>query len=187
MQRTQSDTPGRCSHSWKKCDRGSEVLWCGINTCVWLSRGSGGSDVLHHEGKPLASLFRMIWRVKHLTVAGVGLVHCRREPGVSPITRAAGGEGTFSFLFFFFFLGGESLMSLHTERGWCWWTLSAHQTPWGEFYRPQWAEHVGDRQKHLTDLALPQVLEDVGQGWLGGVEVAGLSGRFSSTHLQGCR
>ncbi len=27
-------------------------------------------------------------------MAGVGPVRCRIEPGVSPITRAAGGEGT---------------------------------------------------------------------------------------------
>ncbi len=37
-------------------------------------------------------------------MAGVGSVRCRIEPGVSPITRAAGGEGTV--------VRGESLMRL---------------------------------------------------------------------------
>ncbi len=73
----------------------------------------GVSDVLHHEGKPMASLFRMMKsETLDQKVAGVGPVRCRREPRVSPITRAAGGEGT----------GGrgrkpDASPDCHTERG----------------------------------------------------------------------
>ncbi len=91
--RNQSDTPGRRSHSWKKCDRGSRVSCKGRHTWGGVSRRPGCSGSLHREGEPSASLFRMMAReVLDWRVAGLGSVHCRRA--VSPNKPPAGGERT---------------------------------------------------------------------------------------------
>ncbi len=129
--------PGRRSHSWMKCDRGSRVLCWGRHTWLGVSRRPGRSDALHHKGKPRASLFGMMesealdWKM-----AGTGSVRCRREPIVFPNTWSAGGKRTDC-------RGGKPNASpnCQTEEKW-WWTLSVHQTSRGGCDRSEWGERV---------------------------------------------
>ncbi len=185
MRRTQSDTPGRRSHSWMKCDRGSRVsCW---ERHIWLGvlRRPGRSEALHHEGKPSVSLFGMMesealdWKM-----AGTGSVRCRREPIVSPNTWSAGGKRTDC-------RGGKPNASptarpkkndgrfLHTKPRGVGVTDLIEESVFesGRYAFAVWSHLVAVKKLSSSQLE--------GQEQLGGAEVAGLLGRFRSTRLSG--
>ncbi len=102
-----------------------------------VSRRPGSSDALHHEGKPSASLFRLMEsEVLDWKVAGTGSARCRKEPAVSPNTWPTGGKMTDC-------RGGKTNASpnCQTEEKWGW-TRSAHQTSRCGCDRSEWGERV---------------------------------------------